>query len=149
MRRPPGVLIVDDDEGVRRVLGAGLWHAGFAIWMATDGREAVEIYRSHRRGSISLVLLDVLMPGRDGVWTLAALRELDPLLRACFVTGGTGSYTEQDLLDLGAFAVFRKPLDLNELAERLLELTTPMDPSEGLQEGRWSDDGGPGTPASR
>src|SRR5689334_9613247 len=106
--RPCGVLIVDDDEGVRRVLGDGLWHHGFAVWLAADAREAVEVYRSHR-ACIGVALLDVQMPGRDGPGTLTDLRELDPTVRTCFVTGDAGRYAEQDLLDLGALAVFRKP----------------------------------------
>ena len=68
------------------------------------------------------------MPGRDGVSTLAALRELDPQIRACFMTGDAGRYTEQNLLDLGALTVFRKPFCLGELAAQLVSLTTPDRP---------------------
>ena len=127
---PPGVLIVDDEEGVRGVLGAWLWHHGFAVWLTADAREAVETYRSHRV-CINVALLDVQMPGRDGPGTLADLRELDPTIRACFMTGDAGRYAERDLLDLGALAVFRKPLCLSELAARLVAITTPADSADG------------------
>jgi CheY-like chemotaxis protein len=143
---PPGVLIVDDDEGVRRVLGTGLWHHGFAVWLAADAREAVETYRSHRE-VIDVALLDVQMPGRDGPRTLAELRGVDPGVRACFMTGEAGQYTDQNLLDLGAVAVFRKPFVLSELAVQLASLATPTDPPDGMREARWRDDGGQGNPA--
>lgn len=142
--RPRGVLVVDDEEGVRRVLSTWLWHRGFAVWLAADCSEAVEAYRSHR-ASIGVALLDVQMPGRDGPRTLADLRELDPDIRACFMTGDAGRYTEQNLLDLGALAVFRKPFCLSELAAQLAALTVPIDHADGVQETRWCDDDGQGT----
>ncbi len=126
----PGVLVVDDEEGVRGVLGAWLWHHGFAVWLAADAREAVETYRSYRV-YIGVALLDVQMPGRDGPGTLADLREVDPAVRACFMTGDAGRYAERDLLDLGALAVFRKPLCLGELAARLVAMTAPAVPADG------------------
>jgi CheY-like chemotaxis protein len=144
---PPGVPIIDDEEGVRRVLGAGLWHYGFAVWLAADAWEAVELYRSHRT-AIGVVLLDVQMPGRDGPRALADLRGVDPDVRACFMTGDSGPYTERNLLDLGAFAVFRKPFVLSELAVQLATLTTPIDAGDSPQDARRRDDGAQGTPVA-
>jgi CheY-like chemotaxis protein len=133
--RPRGVLIVDDDEDVRRVLAAGLWYHGFAVWVAADGGEAVAVYRSFRP-SIDVVLLDVLMPGCDGPETLAALREYDPDVRACFMTAYAGRYSEQELLAFGTLAVLRKPFGLDDLAGQLTALTAPADNPDGLQEAR-------------
>jgi CheY-like chemotaxis protein len=141
--RARGVLVIDDDEPVRRLLAAGLKHHGFIVWLAANEREAVEIYKSHHT-SIDLALLDVRMPGRDGPETLAALREFDPEVRSCFMTGEAGLYTQEDLLDLGALAVFRKPFRLNELAEHLIALTTPTDSAGEVPGGSWSDDEHPG-----
>jgi two-component system cell cycle sensor histidine kinase/response regulator CckA len=125
VRLSGGVLIVDDDNGVRSVLADGLRRQGFVIWAAAGGREAVEVYRSYH-GSIGMVLLDVRMPVQDGPETLAALRRFDPKVQACFVTGDAGRYSEQDLFDLGALAVFRKPPRLAEMGERLAVLMSPM-----------------------
>ncbi len=60
--REPGLLVVDDDAGVRGVLYGWMRLQGFAVWLAADGREALELYRRHRV-SIDVVLLDVRMPG--------------------------------------------------------------------------------------
>ena len=119
--RRPGVLVVDDEEDIRRVLQVGLRSYGLAVWVAADGHEAVEVYRSFR-DDIDITLLDVRMAGRDGPQTFLALRELDPDARACFMSGFAGQYSDQNLLDLGALVVFKKPLRLGELAHRLLAL---------------------------
>jgi CheY-like chemotaxis protein len=119
--RQYGLLVVDDDEGVRGVLGVGLRQQGFAVWLASGGREALDLYRQHSR-AIDVVLLDVRMPGLDGPQTLAALQELNPQVCCCFMSGGLGSYTQEGLRDLGAAAVLPKPFRLPEVARVLLGL---------------------------
>src|SRR5206468_3149518 len=59
--RRPTVLVVDDTEGVRQMLAVVLRQFGFAVLLAAGGRQAVEVYRRHRR-DIDLVLMDVQMP---------------------------------------------------------------------------------------
>src|SRR5207248_1562218 len=114
----PGVLIVDDESAVRTVLEVALRRTGFAAWQAATGREALELY-ARQREAIDLVLLDVRMPDWDGPQTLAALRRLDPDVRCCFLTGDAGTYTEGELLALGAIMVLDKPFHLDELMEAL------------------------------
>jgi two-component system, OmpR family, response regulator len=121
--RPCGVLIVDDWEPLRRIAGNWLQRSGFEVWAASDGREAVALYRKHRT-TIDVVLLDVLMPERDGPETLALLREFDACVRCCFMSGDTGKYSEAHLRELGAVAVFQKPFRMSELTERLVRVTT-------------------------
>ena len=74
-REPPGVLVVDDDHLVRVLAQMGLERDGFEVWLAANGREAIDLYRTHRK-DISVVLLDVCMPDLDGPHTLDALRTL-------------------------------------------------------------------------
>ena len=95
---PPtyGLLVVDDDTLVRGLMTAGMGQHGFAVWVAADGREAVDIYQYHR-AEIDVVLLDVCMPGLDGPETLAELRAIDPEVRCCFMSGGLGCYTAEGL----------------------------------------------------
>jgi DNA-binding NtrC family response regulator len=125
--RPLGILIVDDDESIRRMLDIGLKRHGFAVWAAANANEAIDLYHSHHQ-SVDLVLLDVRMPGQDGPTTLSALQQRNHHIRACFMTGDAGIYTERDLRDRGALAVFQKPFHPHELAEQLKEMTISIDP---------------------
>src|SRR4051812_24357350 len=110
-RGPPrkrGILVVDDEEGVRGVLDEAMRRRGFAVWLAAQGQEALDLYRQHGQ-AIDVVLLDVRMPGLDGPHTLAALQEINPRIRCCFMSGDLGSYAEWQLYNLGAAALIRKP----------------------------------------
>jgi CheY-like chemotaxis protein len=115
-----GILVVDDEPCLREVLSLGMREQGFAVWLAADGLEALDQYRRHRE-TIDVVLMDVCMPGLDGPHALAALQELDPWIRCCFMSGDLGSYTEARLCDLGAAAVLRKPFQLVEVIQVLWE----------------------------
>jgi anti-anti-sigma factor len=125
--RPPpshaGVLVVDDEPAVLCVLEARLRSAGFKVWSADQGRQAVELYERHL-SEIAVVLLDVRMPGTDGPQTLAALRKLTPAVRCCFMTGDPAPYTEEALLRMGAARVFLKPFAFDEVIDTLSELVS-------------------------
>jgi CheY-like chemotaxis protein len=118
--RKCGILVVDDEAGVRGVLNLGMRRQGFAVWVAADGQEALDLYRRHHE-TIDVVLMDVRMPGLDGPQTLAALQELNPQIRCCFMSGDLGNYTAERLQILGAAAVLRKPFHLAEVARVLCE----------------------------
>src|SRR5262245_28560286 len=124
--RRPGILVVDDDLGVRNMLSAGLWQHGFMVWLAGDGPQALELYRA-LRAEIDLVVLDVRMPGMDGPLTLTALQRLDPEVRCCFMSGNIGPYTEEELLERGALRVVLKPFRLPEFAQLLWQLVSPRE----------------------
>jgi len=119
--RTYGILVGDDEWAVRGVLGVGLRGKGFNVWLAANGPEALDLYRRHHE-TIDVVLLDVRMPGRDGAQTLAALQEVNPRVRCCFMSGDLGPYTDRGLRDLGASAVLQKPFRINEVAQMLWEL---------------------------
>ena len=119
--RTYGILVVDDDECVRGVLNVWMRQQGFAVWLAANGRDGLDLYRRHRE-TIDVVLLDVLMPGLDGPQTLAALQELNPQIRCCFMSGDIGRYGEWQLRDWGAAAIFQKPFELAEAAQALRKL---------------------------
>ena len=106
-QRQRGILVVDDDATVRTMLDIGLRHHGFAVWLAAGGQEAVEVFRRHGQ-AIDIVLLDVRMPGLDGPQTLAALQQIDPRVRCCFMSGESGGYNSETLLTLGASHLDRK-----------------------------------------
>ncbi len=105
---PPEVLVVEDEEPVRRLLCLTLPHFGLSPLPAASGEEAVEIFRN--RGRIAAALLDVQLGGPlDGPHTLAVLRTIDPELPCAFMTADPGRYTPEDLLAYGASQILAKP----------------------------------------
>jgi len=120
-RHTAGVLIVDDDAGVRACLRACLEHSGIPVWAAASGREALDVCREHG-DRISVALLDVQMPGLDGPQTLVRLREVRPGLCSFFMSSDPGRYTVDDLLRLGAQQVLAKPFSVVKLLGTLRRL---------------------------
>jgi two-component system response regulator AtoC len=106
------VLVVDDQPGIRTLLGITLRKEGLDVRVAANGAEAVAAYLAR---PAHLVLLDVRMPVLDGPGALTVLRALDPAVRCCFVTGHAGDWSAARLLALGALDVLPKPFRLDEL----------------------------------
>jgi CheY-like chemotaxis protein len=137
------ILVVDDDDGVRRFLAAGLPREGFAVWLAANGQEAADLLRACRPG-IDVVLMDVRMPGRDGPETLAALREQDPQVRCCFMSGDLGEHSEVGLRQLGTGEVLHKPFTTAEAGRALRAEIERREADEDARDSQWRDDGGQG-----
>ena len=117
------VLVVDDDPVVLNLLQTCLPRMGFAVCAAGSGPAALQTYE-RRRDEIDLVLLNVRMPGMDGPATLRALHRLDPEVICCFMSGHYGAYDPDDLLRMGAAALFQKPFDLADLELSLRRVVT-------------------------
>ena len=120
----PSILIADDDEFVRTTLDLGLRQAGFRPLLAAGGREAVELFRRHK-DEVRAVLLDVTMPGLDGPGALAQIRQINPRVPCCFMTGYSDRYSGGDLLALGAVRVFEKPFRPDEMLQTMAKLCRP------------------------
>jgi CheY-like chemotaxis protein len=118
---PLTVLVADDEALVRDMLAVALGAFGFQIKIAADGAAALELYRT---SDIDVVLLDVQMPVMDGAETLQALRQFNPAVACIFMSGGTGKYDTETLLELGAVDLVPKPFDLGELRELIVRAAT-------------------------
>ena len=106
------ILIVDDDEGIRFLLKAFLDRRGFDSLTAGSGEEALEIVRKeHPR----MILLDVMMPGMDGILTLKKILEIDPQAGVVMATGLQDEDLIREAAHLGAYASVFKPFDLKYL----------------------------------
>jgi DNA-binding NtrC family response regulator len=117
----PGVLVVDDEHLVRIMVQLGLERNGFDVWLASNGWDAIDLYRKHR-DRIAVVLLDVRMTGPSGPQTLDALRELNPKVLACFMGGDTGAPDPEELRQRGAAHFIAKPFRLEQLTDTLRRL---------------------------
>ena len=109
------VLVVDDEKDMVEALSEVLDEAGYVVDAAYSGREAIQRVRERRPDCI---LLDIRMPGLDGVDALREIQGLCPDSPVIFMTGHASSKLIRAALDEGAVEVFPKPLDM----ERLLGL---------------------------
>lgn len=109
-----GVLVVDDEPFIRRLLGTHLQNNGFSVWTVSNGEEALDFCCAHRE-EIAVVLLDVRMPGLDGPHTLDGIQALDVDIPVCFMTGDPGEYDPVELLKRGARHLFSKPFQMDEV----------------------------------
>jgi DNA-binding response OmpR family regulator len=116
---PPRVLVVDDDPIAREMASETLISAGYACATAEDGDVALVALGAQ---PADLVILDMIMPNKEGIETLGEIKRRWPATRVIMVSGGTRAMQPQTLLgmasSLGADATMLKPL----WGERLLDL---------------------------
>jgi two-component system, OmpR family, response regulator len=118
-----GILIADDEPAILEFLKKGLSLYGFTVWPVKDGKEAIEIYQTHRE-SIAVVLLDVRMPILDGPNTLAILQTINPHILCCFMSGDVGKYSMEELKMSGAAHVLIKPFPLSQVVQVLRSMVS-------------------------
>lgn len=110
------ILVVDDDAETRKIVTSALEHQGYKVNTVDCGDQAIKAMNSWRP---HLVLLDVNMPGLNGIETLRALRDQDEYVSCLFVSGMSGSEDVIRGLDAGADDYIRKPFDVFELLARV------------------------------
>jgi signal transduction histidine kinase/CheY-like chemotaxis protein len=103
-----GILLVDD-EYILRTTGCDLLEElGYTVYLAENGVQALELYTKHR-DSISLVLLDIVMPKLNGKETFLQLKTIHPDVRVLFCSGFHQEGTASELRQLGAQGFIQKP----------------------------------------
>jgi two-component system response regulator MprA len=114
------ILVVDDERAVRDSLRRALELEGYEVELAADGREALE--RLEENGQIDAVVLDVLMPGVDGLEVSRTLRRSGNRVPVLMLTARTQVEDRVEGLDAGADDYVTKPFALEELLARLRAL---------------------------
>lgn len=102
------LLVVDDEEGIRRVIREFFKRKGYRVLEAGNGEEALQIVHSEK---ISAVLLDMKMPGMDGIETLKKLLEINPKLGVVMATAVEDEDKVKKAIELGAYSYILKPFD--------------------------------------
>jgi len=110
------ILIVDDDYSIRRALHMTLYAQGFDITEACSGTEALSLARAVR---FDAVLLDINMPGKDGVNVCRDLRQLFPRLAILMLSVRSTQDDQVGALDAGADDYVVKPFHMRELTARI------------------------------
>jgi DNA-binding NtrC family response regulator len=108
------ILVVDDERIMRAIVAAALVRRGAVVDEASDGTEALRLFSRYGH---PVVLLDLRMPGLDGIEVLAQLRRESPATKVIIVTGFGDKASALRALHLRAFAFIEKPFNLEELVE--------------------------------
>lgn len=110
------VLLVDDEEQFVEVLSQRLEGRGFKVDSAFNGDDAIEFVDGH---DVDVVILDVQMPGRDGIETLRELKRIKPLVEVIMLTGHGAVDTAIQGMKLAAYDYLMKPTDTAELVDKI------------------------------
>jgi two-component system nitrogen regulation response regulator NtrX len=112
---PRTILIVDDEPGIRRSLGESLSEEGYAVLKAERGEQMLQLLEDSEADGLDLVLLDVWLPGLDGLECLKRAKSLRPALPVVMVSGHGSIDTALQATKFGAFDFLEKPIDLDRL----------------------------------
>ena len=117
------ILVADDDPEVREVCREYLQHLGFEVMLASDGREAVQLYREHA-DEIICVLLDMMMPILDGLGTFQELKHSRADIPVILCSGYNALEATRRFSSEGLAGFIQKPfrlLDLQTVIEHVLQ----------------------------
>jgi DNA-binding NtrC family response regulator len=110
------VLLVDDEADYVATLVKRLKKRGLNPLEAHGGEDALEMLQKEK---IDVVVLDVKMPGMDGIQTLREIKKIDPLVEVIMLTGHANVEVAIEGMSLGAFDYLMKPADIDELHYKL------------------------------
>jgi DNA-binding response OmpR family regulator len=106
------ILVVDDEEDTANMLADFLNKKGYETDIALDGREAIDKVKEERP---HIVLLDIKMPGMDGIEALQKIREIDKEVGVIMVTALEDDAVGKKCVEMGAYDYITKPLSLEYL----------------------------------
>ena len=112
------MMLVDDEERFLSTTKKLLSKKGFEVITATSGPEALDILRAQ---NIHVVILDVKMPGMDGIETLKAIKRTYPLVEVIMLTGHATVESAVDGLKSGATDYLMKPTDIGDIISKATE----------------------------
>ena len=114
---PISVLVVDDEEPIRNALKKFLNQQGYDVATAASGDEALRVLQ---RQKVSVVLLDVRMPGKSGIDLVPQVLEIEPTVAVLMLTAVNDATTAALCMQRGAMDYLTKPIDLSDLARAIL-----------------------------
>ena len=110
------VLLVDDEKEFIQTLAERLEVRDFSVQTAFDGDEALSKIKEQ---DFDVVVLDVLMPGKDGIETLREIKSIKPLVNVIMLTGHATVETAIEGMKAGAYDYLMKPTDTNDLVGKI------------------------------
>jgi two-component system, OmpR family, response regulator CpxR len=110
------VLLVDDEREFTEILAERLETRDFEVMKAFSGDEAIGILKERKA---DVVVLDVSMPGRDGIEILQEIKQMNPIIEVIMLTGHATVGTAVEGMKLGAFDYLMKPTETKDLVEKI------------------------------
>jgi two-component system, NtrC family, response regulator HydG len=114
MEKKASILVVDDDRGTTETLSDILEEIGYEVSTANDGYQAIEMIKER---SFDVALMDIKMPGINGVETFKRAAQINPNTRVIMMTAYSLEDLVQEALAGGAFGVMYKPLNMEKVIE--------------------------------
>lgn len=111
------LLVIDDEAQVRMLFQTALEAVGYRVLTAEHGQHALNLLLHH---DVDVILVDLYMPGMDGLELIPRLRAIKPASKIIAMSGGTGEWHALDLAkDLGAHQTLKKPFGPRELLDAI------------------------------
>ena len=120
------VLVIDDEEGIRNLLDTLLRRKGYNVVLAASGQKGLELLRRERP---DVMVLDLKMPGMDGLTVLQQVRRLIPTQPVIILTGAGTPEVEQQVRALGVTEFVEKEFSLHLLGDALQRILSHPDRS--------------------
>jgi two-component system response regulator PilR (NtrC family) len=117
-RRPPRILVVDDERSMRELLAIVLRREGYEVLLAENGRTAIDLLE---REPIDLLISDIKMPDLSGVDVLRAAKKIDQDILGIMITAFASTETAVEAMRLGACDYLSKPFDIDLLKMKVRE----------------------------
>jgi PAS domain S-box-containing protein len=115
------VLVTDDDEGVRQITRTMLEYLGYTVIIAADGKDAVDVFADHK-DRIDLLILDVIMPKKNGKQVYDEVRKIRPGVKTLFTSGYTADViSSKGMLEEGMHFI-AKPASLRDLSQKIRDV---------------------------
>ena len=118
MDEPPKILIIDDDDNIRKVLVAILEDEGYNVESVGTAKEAIE--RTKER-FYNIALIDIRLPDMEGIELLTKIRDTTPKIRKVILTGYPTLQNAVDAVNKGANAYILKPFDVGKVLKTIKE----------------------------
>lgn len=112
------ILLVDDEQEFTQALGERMKSRGLTVVTAENGPAAL---KKAAEETFDAIILDMMMPGMDGIETLRRLREINPDLQVIMLTGHATLKAGVEAVKLGAMDFLEKPADIQKLMEKIKE----------------------------
>jgi two-component system, response regulator, stage 0 sporulation protein F len=120
------ILVIDDEPSIRDLLDTLLRRKGYVVVLAESGRKGLELFR---RDHPDVIILDMKMPGMDGLTVLQEIHRVDPRQPVIILTGAGTAEMEQQVRALGVTEFVEKEFSLDHLGDSLKRILNNPNPS--------------------